>query len=479
MSQLLNIAILGAGESGVGAAVLAQQLGHQVWVSDRGTIGNDYLAVLEQYNIPYEQGQHSEARILEADLVIKSPGIPDTVPLIVQLDAQGTPIIDEIEWASRHTNATIIAITGSNGKTTTAKLTHHLLVSAGMDAGLAGNIGFSWAKQLALDPKPYYVLEVSSFQLDRIQAFCPTVAVLLNITPDHLDRYGYKLDQYIASKLRLIQNASITTPITFIYNSDDANIAQGRVAQDASDALSEHLIPLPVSMQALQQERSELPIPHTDWAFDQGTLALRGKHNAFNMQCAVLAAKTVGVDQAAIQKGLTSFVNEPHRLEPVLTLEGIPYINDSKATNVDAVYWALDAMTQPVVWIVGGVDKGNDYTPLFDLVREKVRAIVCLGKDNEKIKTAFQPIHEIIVETRSVSEAIKVSSLYAEPGDAVLLSPACASFDLFDNYQARGNAFKDILYQQHKILTEGISVTIQLNIPVNRAAAHQRDEECE
>lgn len=476
MSQLLNIVILGAGESGVGAAVLAQQLGHQVWVSDQGTISSDYLAVLEQYNIPYEQGQHSETRILEADLVIKSPGIPDTVPLLTQLEAQGTPIIDEIEWASRHTNATIIAITGSNGKTTTAKLTHHLLVSAGLDAGLAGNIGYSWAKQIALDPKPYYVLEVSSFQLDRIQAFCPTVAVLLNITPDHLDRYGYELDRYIASKLRLIQNASITTPITFIYNSDDTNITRGR---DASASLSEYLISLPVSMQALQQERTQLIIPHTDWAFEQATLALRGKHNAFNMQCAALAAKIVGADQTAIQQGLTTFVNEPHRLELVLTLEGIPYINDSKATNVDAVYWALDAMTQPVVWIVGGVDKGNDYAPLFDLVREKVRAIVCLGKDNEKIKTAFQPIHEIIVETRSISEAIKVSSLYAEPGDAVLLSPACASFDLFDNYQARGNAFKDILYQQHKILTEGISVTIQLNIPVNRAATRQSDEERE
>lgn len=479
MSQLLNIAILGAGESGVGAAILAQQLGHQVWVSDRGTIGADYVETLEQYAIPYEQGGHSAARILEADLVIKSPGIPDTAPLVAQLDAQGTPVIDEIEWASRHTNATVIAITGSNGKTTTAKLTHHLLTTAGIEAGLAGNIGYSWAKQIALAPKPYYVLEISSFQLDRIQDFHPTVAVLLNITPDHLDRYNYVLDQYIASKLRLIKNATATRPMTLIYNSDDANIAQGLEAYFYANHEPEALAALPISMQALQQERTEWPIPHTGWVVDPSTLALKGKHNAFNMQCAAVAAQAVGATQDAVLKGLTTFVNEPHRLEPVLTLEGIPYINDSKATNVDAVYWALDAMIQPIVWIVGGVDKGNDYTPLFDLVRQKVRAIVCLGKDNEKIKTAFQPVHDIIVETRSMSEAIKVSSLYAESGDAVLLSPACASFDLFDNYQARGNAFKDILYQQHKILTEGVSVTIQLNIPVNRAAIHQSDEERE
>ena len=475
MSALLDIAILGAGESGVGAAILAQQLGHRVWVSDRGTIKAAYVQQLEQYNIAYEQGQHSEARILAADLVIKSPGIPDTAPLVVQLDAQGTPVIDEIEWASRHTDATIIAITGSNGKTTTAKLIHHLLKTSGIPAGLAGNIGYSWAKQIALDPQPCYVLEVSSFQLDRIQAFCPTIGILLNITRDHLDRYGHALEGYIASKLRLVRNASPAQPMTLMYNSDDVNIAQG-LAQHVEGHLAEAALKkIPVSMAALDLEQTHLPIPTTDWTIDRSTLTLQGLHNAFNIQCAALAAKMVGATLEGVQKGLATFANEPHRLEPVITIEGIPYINDSKATNVDAVYWALDAMTQPVVWIAGGVDKGNDYSPLFELVREKVRAVVCLGRDNQKIMAALAPVHEIVLETRSMSEAIKISSLYAEPGDAVLLSPACASFDLFENYEARGDAFKNILYQQHKLLTEGISVTIQLNIPLNPTGQQSDD----
>lgn len=476
MSELMNIAILGAGESGVGAAILAQQFGHRVWVSDKGAIADRYAETLAQHGIAYEQGQHSEARILGADLVIKSPGIPDTVPLVQQLEAQGVPVIDEIEWASRHTDAFVIAITGSNGKTTTAKLLHHLLTTAGIEAGLVGNIGYSWAKQVALNPKPYYVLEVSSFQLDRIQAFHPNVAVLLNITPDHFDRYGYSLDRYIASKLRLVKNATIEQPITLIYNSDDANIQAGLkahcYAQNKRTALAER----PISMAALAQERAELPIPYTDWAVPQSQLTLKGQHNAFNSQCAALAAELAGAERTAIQEGLATFVNEPHRMEPVLTLEGVHYINDSKATNVDAVYWALDAIQEPIVWIVGGVDKGNDYTPLFDLVKEKVRAIVCLGKDNQPIMKAFKGIHEIIVETRSMNEAIKVSSLYAEKGDVVLLSPACASFDLYQNYQERGDVFKAILHHEHKILTEGITLTVNLNIPVNRKAIHQSDD---
>lgn len=458
MTPKSNIVVLGGGESGVGAAILAQQQGYPVFVSDFGQIATAYQQELDEHNIAYEQGQHSVARILEASLVIKSPGIPDTVPLIQQLEAQGTPIIDEIEWASRHTNSPVIAITGSNGKTTTTKLIHHLLVTGGIDAGLGGNIGYSWARQVALNPKPYYVLELSSFQLDRIQDFCPEVAVLLNITPDHLDRYNNAMAPYAAAKLRLVKNNTQAQAI--IYNEGDEWIAKGvenRVHKHDGDQL------LGVLPEAQLQERDTFRVPHSTYEQAKSELALQGRHNWFNMQCAALAALQVGVSPAAIAQGLRTFENDPHRLETILTLNEVTYINDSKATNVDAVYWALDAMTTPVVWIVGGVDKGNDYAPLLDMVRKKVRAVVCLGRDNEKIKTALQGVHEIVVETISMEEAIKVASLYAEAGEVVLLSPACASFDLFENYKARGNRFREILEQQHKILTEGVRITLNLN----------------
>jgi UDP-N-acetylmuramoylalanine--D-glutamate ligase len=466
MSNQKNIVVLGAGESGVGAAILAQKEGFEVFVSDLGTIGKEYKAVLEEKKIAYEEGQHSLERILEmADIVIKSPGIPDHVALIQKLKEKEISVIDELEFASRYTNATIVAITGSNGKTSTTKLVHHILEVAGFDVGIAGNIGFSLAKQVAENDRAYYVVEVSSFQLDNMTTFNPTIAILLNITPDHLDRYEYKLEKYIASKFRIVQNKEAEQ--VFIYNSDDANIQHGleHYYNGNKAAIYE------VSMRALEQETSEFRVPETDFEMPATALVLKGRHNYFNMQCAVLAAKKLGVKNALIEKALTSFVNEPHRLESVITMNELEFINDSKATNVDAVFYALEAMTKPVVWIVGGVDKGNDYTKLFDLVQKKVRAIVCLGTDNSRIQKAFEEEHEIIVEVRSVEEAIKVATLYGEPGDAVLLSPACASFDLFKNYIDRGDKFKKVLMQEHKMMTEGIQISLNINLthnPVDR-----------
>lgn len=462
MSNRKNIIVLGAGESGVGAAMLAQKEGFQVFVSDLGTIGDAYKAILEEKQIAYEEGQHSVERILEtADIVIKSPGIPDHVALIQQLKEKGISVIDELEFASRYTNATIVGITGSNGKTTTTRLVHHILDVAGFDVGIAGNIGFSLAKQVAEKDCAYYVVEISSFQLDNMTTFNPAIAILLNITPDHLDRYEYQLEKYIASKFRLIQNKGAEQ--VFIYNSDDVNIQYGleHYYNGNKTAICK------ISMGALEQESDIFRVPKTDFELPTAALSLKGRHNYFNMQCAVLVAKKLGIENALIEKALVSFVNEPHRLESVITMNELEFINDSKATNVDAVFYALEAMTKPVVWIVGGVDKGNDYVSLFDLVKEKVRAIVCLGTDNSRIQKAFEDKHEIIVEVRSIEEAIKVATLYGEPGDAVLLSPACASFDLFKNYIDRGNKFKAVLMQQHKMMTEGIQVSLTINLTHN------------
>lgn len=462
MKKIKNIVILGAGESGVGAALLAQKKGFAVFVSDLGKIENPYKEILEANAIAYEEGQHSIDKILNtADLVVKSPGIPNKVTLVQQLVEKGVVVIDELEWASRYTKAKIIAITGSNGKTTTTKLIHHVLTTAGLDAGIGGNIGISLAKQVAKQDRAYYVVEVSSFQLDNMVEFNPDIAILLNITPDHLDRYEYRLETYIASKFRIAQNKAEEQVL--IYNGDDENIQYGfeHYYKGGSTNL------FPISIKRLEQETEMLQAEYTNFQIPVSDLTLKGIHNCFNIQCAVLVAKQLGIEDAAITKALSSFVNEAHRMEPVITLNDVNYINDSKATNVDAVYYALGAINQPIVWIVGGIDKGNDYSMLFDLVKEKVRAIVCLGIDNNPIKTAFERIHEIIVECRSMEEAIKISSLYAEPGDTVLLSPACSSFDLFKNYAARGDQFKEILLQQHKIMTEGIQVNLNINFKID------------
>jgi UDP-N-acetylmuramoylalanine--D-glutamate ligase len=469
----MAIVILGAGESGVGAAILAQTKGFDVFVSELGQIAPAYLQVLEERQIPFEQGGHRSEWILEqAHLVIKSPGIPDKAPLIQALKAKGTPIIDEIEFAARYTKAKIIAITGSNGKTTTTRLAHHLLQASGLNAYLAGNVGYSFAKQVALSPEPdYYVLEVSSFQLDGCYAFQPHIAVLLNITPDHLDRYNYRFEDYIASKFRIVQNKRPED--YFIYGADSPGLQQGlsQFYQAGPQGC------LPINMADFDLQSPHLAVPFTDWRLPIEALPLKGRHNLFNMAAAALVAKLVGLSREQVLKALTSFQNEDHRLQTVAFINQVEYINDSKATNVDAVFYALEAMTKPTVWIVGGQDKGNDYSPLFPLVQNKVRAIVCLGKDNRKIIQAFQTVHPIIEQTHSVSEALKVASLYAEPGDAVLLSPACASFDLFQNYKDRGQQFMQVILQQAAILRgEAPMLPIEIRVQVGRQADQQSDQ---
>lgn len=458
-----TLVVLGAGESGTGAALLAKKQGWQVFVSDLGMIKPQYQDALAAAGIPFEQEKHSVAKILNtAQLVVKSPGIPEKADLVVKLREKGIPIIDEIEFAANYTSARIIAITGSNGKTTTTRLMHHILKTAGWNVGLAGNVGYSLAQQVATENYDSYVVEISSFQLDGTIHFQPEVAMLLNITPDHLDRYQYRLENYIASKFRIANNKRPED--IFIYRCDDENIEYG-FQHDWAEKPMENCFG--VEMSALDLSQPELRVQHTDFSVEKRHLTLQGRHNEYNITCAVIAAKRLGVDDEAIRKALATFVNEDHRLQYVATIHGVDYINDSKATNVDSVFYALEAMTKPVVWIVGGQDKGNDYAPLFDLVKQKVRAIVCMGKDNSKIRAAFAPIHEIIVETSSIGEAIKVASLYAEKGDVVLLSPACASFDLFENYKDRGRQFANLLLEQKKILEEGLSITTTLSFKMD------------
>lgn len=442
----LDLAILGAGESGVGAALLAKKLGLNTLLSDAGPIKSKYKAVLEQNGIAYEENGHSNDAILAAKEVIKSPGIPDKAPLIKTLRAQGTSIISEIEFAARHTQTPIIAITGSNGKTTTTLLVHHILTKAGIHAGLGGNVGTSFAKLVAEGSYDYFVLEVSSFQLDDTSDFHPHIAILTNITPDHLDRYNYQMENYVASKFRIGRNQ--TAADFFIYCADDEETIRGM----------EHHAPqaqlLPISLhQTLTTGGWKAPEGHlilkTQHAEPMNIheLALQGKHNAYNSMAAGLSAKLLNIRKEVIRESLADFENVEHRLEPVLQISGIEFINDSKATNVNSTWYALESMTKPVIWIVGGVDKGNDYSQLTDLVRQKVKAVVCLGSDNEKLVQAFKDHAEILVETNSMEAAVKTAYNLGTKGDAVLLSPACASFDLFENYEDRGRQFKNWVRQ--------------------------------
>jgi UDP-N-acetylmuramoylalanine--D-glutamate ligase len=426
----MNIVILGAGESGVGAAILAQKLSFPVFLSDKGTISDVYRAELDRRGIEYEQGQHSETRILAAQTIVKSPGIPDKVPLIQAALRLGIPIISEIEFAAQHTHRRIIAITGSNGKTTTTKLTHHLLQSAGVDAGVGGNIGFSFARMVAEDPHEWYVLEISSFQLDNIVHFQPQISILLNITPDHLDRYDYQMSKYVAAKFRITMNQDADD--VFIYNEDNAEM-QHWLAQNSTPKAKM----LGISTHFDAQDNTIL-----DGAFDLADTSLQGPHNLFNASCALHAARLLNVDDKKLQEGLKTFVNAPHRLEYVATVNGVRYINDSKATNVDSVYWALRAMTTPTILILGGVDKGNDYAQIEALVQQKVRAIICMGTDNTPILNFFADLVSPIIETASIQAAIEAARKLAHECDTVLLSPACASFDLFRNYEDRGDQFK-------------------------------------
>lgn len=428
--------ILGAGESGVGAALLAQSLGRRVFVSDAGTPADRFLTELMDAGIEYEAGGHDTQRILAAEIVIKSPGIPDKVALIQAIKAQGIEVISEIEYAYRFLPAhcRVIAITGSNGKTTTTSLVYHLLAQAGLDVMVGGNIGISFARMLTDREKipATIVLELSSFQLDGITTFRPQIAALLNITPDHLDRYEYRLENYAASKFRIA--AFQRSEDTFIYFQEDPHTSAFMPAQLPASHLKA------ISTQQTRPADQLLSIGGT--VFSLANSQLRGKHNALNALFAIAIAQEVGLSNPAIQAGLESFQTVPHRMEEVARIDGVTYINDSKATNVDAVAYALDAMRGGVVWIAGGTDKGNDYTPLLGMAEEKVHALICLGIDNQKLRQTFSGSVGTILETQSMTEAVVMARQYAQAGDTVLLSPACASFDLFKNYIDRGDQFR-------------------------------------
>lgn len=434
LDQKLNIAILGAGESGVGAAILALQKGHRVFVSDKGQIKEQYKTELNQQGVTFEEGSHDHERILAADLIIKSPGIPDKAPLLQEIFQKGLPVISEIEFAARYTQHFTIGITGSNGKTTTTNLTHHLLAKAGLDVAMGGNVGKSFARIVAERDHAYYVLELSSFQLEGIQEYRPDISMILNITPDHLDRYNYQLENYAAAKFNIVRAQQ--SGDTFLYNAGDPNVG-GQLQKYPTQAN-------PVAISSSMTEGTRLKVG--GFTFEMSTTPLMGQHNYMNALFAIQTALQLGIAPAVIQEGLNTFVNAPHRLEKVATVNGVEYINDSKATNVDSVYYALQAMTKPTVWIVGGQDKGNDYGPLLDFVKAKVKAIVCMGLDNSKIVQSFSGVIDTIVETGSAVEAVQQATRLASAGDTVLLSPACASFDLFKNYEDRGEQFKAAVF---------------------------------
>jgi UDP-N-acetylmuramoylalanine--D-glutamate ligase len=436
-----RLVILGGGESGVGTAILGKQKGYEIFVSDKGVISKKYKEVLLNNEIDFEENQHTESKILNADLVMKSPGIPDKVALVQKLIKKSIPVISEIEFASQFTKATIIGITGSNGKTTTTLLVHHILKNAGLSVGIAGNIGDSFAQQVAEETYENYVLELSSFQLDGIENFNSHIAILTNITPDHLDRYEYDFNRYIASKFRITKNQKETDYL--IYDADDEAINNWLKENKTSAKLVPFSLEKELEYGAyvkdnniiinINKDKINMPI---------STLSIKGKHNTKNALAATMAAQLLNIRKQNIKESLENFEGAEHRLENVAKVYGVEYINDSKATNVNATFYALECMDKTTVWIVGGVDKGNDYNDLLPLVREKVKAIVCLGLDNDKIKNMFGNVVDIIVETAGAEEAVKVSHKLAERGEVVLLSPACASFDLFDNYEDRGRQFK-------------------------------------
>ncbi|WP_204343898.1 UDP-N-acetylmuramoyl-L-alanine--D-glutamate ligase [Psychroserpens algicola] len=436
-----RLVVLGGGESGVGTALLGKAKGFEVFVSDKGPIKEKYKHVLIHNEIEFEDGKHSEEKILNADIVMKSPGIPDKVALIKQIRAQGIAVVSEIEFAAQYTNATLVGITGSNGKTTTATLTHHLL-KQDIKVGLAGNIGDSFAKQILEQDYPNYVLEISSFQLDDIIDFKPHIAVLTNITPDHLDRYDYQFERYIASKFRIAENQ--TQNDYFIYDADDEVITNWLKANPVQSRLLPFSLTKTIENGAyLDNNNIKITIDNNQIIMPTANLALEGKHNIKNAMAASTVAHLLKIRKQTIRESLENFQGVEHRLEHVLKINKVQYINDSKATNVNATYYALESMDAPTVWIVGGVDKGNNYQELFQFVNEKVKAIICLGTDNEKLLESFGGMVDVIVETQFMSEAVKIAYKIAEAGENVLLSPACASFDLFENYEDRGRQFKD------------------------------------
>jgi UDP-N-acetylmuramoylalanine--D-glutamate ligase len=436
-----RLVILGGGESGVGTAILGKKQGYDVFVSDFGKIKAHYKEVLLINKIEWEEETHTDALVLNANIVMKSPGIPDKSPIIKKLSEKGIPVISEIEFAAPFTTAKTIGITGSNGKTTTTSLVYHLLKRGGLNVGLGGNIGKSFAWQVAEDKFDYYVLELSSFQLDGINNYRPDIAIITNLSPDHLDRYDYKYENYIESKFRITMNQ--TENDYLIYDGDDQEIAEW-LKKNKTNA---QLIPFSLTKTYekgayLKDNTMEININEEEFKMETANIALEGKHNLKNAMAATSVAKLMNIRKAVIRESLSNFQGVEHRLEKVLKIQNVQYINDSKATNVNATFFALDSMTVPTIWIVGGVDKGNDYTDLMSLVREKVKGIVCLGVDNKKIIDAFGDVVDIMVEVGSMQDAVKTASRMAEKGDAVLLSPACASFDLFENYEDRGRQFK-------------------------------------
>ncbi len=437
-----RLVILGGGESGVGTAILGKKKGFEVFVSDFGKIKEKYKEVLINNGLEWEEEGHSEEKILSAAIVMKSPGIPDKAPIVKKLHEKGVKIISEIEFASKYTKATIVGITGSNGKTTVATLTYELLKNGGLNVALGGNVGKSFAEQVAEEKYENFVLELSSFQLDGIETFAPHIAVLTNLSPDHLDRYDYKYENYIASKFRITMNQ--TSQDYFIYDADDVEIIKWL----AQNPIKSQPLPFSVKKELNQgafKRNNEIIIKVNTKEFNMpiATIGIQGEHNVKNAMAASTVATLLRIRKQTIRESLEGFQGVEHRLEKVLKINNVMYINDSKATNVNATFYALDSMENPTVWILGGVDKGNDYSELLPLVNEKVKAIICLGVDNQKIINAFGNIVDTIIETDSMAMAVKISYKLAERNNTVLLSPACASFDLFENYEDRGRQFKE------------------------------------
>jgi UDP-N-acetylmuramoylalanine--D-glutamate ligase len=441
----MRLVILGGGESGVGTAILGKEKGYEVFLSDFGKIKENYKEVLISNDIAWEEEKHTEDLILNADIVMKSPGIPEKVPIVKRLIEKGIPVISEIEFAAPFTKAITIGITGSNGKTTTTMLAYHLLKSGGLNVGLGGNIGKSFAWQVVEDKFDSYILELSSFQLDGIVNYKPHIAIITNISPDHLDRYDYKYQNYIDSKFRITMNQ--TEDDYLIYDADDEAITEWFKNNKTKAKLIPFSLTKTFSEGAfIQNNNMEVIINQDELKMETESIALEGKHNMKNAMAATSVAKLMQIRKATIRESLSNFQGVEHRLEKVLKIQNVQYINDSKATNVNATFFALDSMNSPTVWIVGGVDKGNDYNDLMSLVREKVKAIVCLGVDNKKIIDAFGNVVDIMLEVSSMNDAVRMAQRLTEKGDTVLLSPACASFDLFQNYEDRGNQFKQAVH---------------------------------
>ncbi|PKO97339.1 MAG: UDP-N-acetylmuramoyl-L-alanine--D-glutamate ligase [Bacteroidetes bacterium HGW-Bacteroidetes-7] len=437
-----RVVVLGGGESGVGTAVLATVKGHEVFLSDSNMVTDQARELLEKYDIPYEEGGHTREKILNASVVVKSPGIPDTVPIVEELINSNVPVISEIEFAGRYDKSKKICVTGSNGKTTTASIIYFLLKNAGLNVGLAGNIGQSYAFQVATCNYEYYVLELSSFQLEGMYDFKADIAVLLNITPDHLDRYNNQMENYIKAKFRITQNMSADD--CFIFCADD------EVSISHLNQIVLHAKQLPFSQQKeveegafVKDEKMHVNYVDREYQMFLNELSLQGRHNVYNSMAAAITGKILDIDNEVLRESLSSFQGVEHRMEKVLKVKNVLYINDSKATNVNSTWYALESMTTPVVWIAGGKDKGNEYEPLFELVKERVRAIICLGADNTKLHEVFGGMVDKMYDATSAKEAVEIAYDIAQPGDTVLLSPACASFDLFKNFEERGRLFKE------------------------------------